>query len=214
MCNYQCGKSAPTSKSLPVPAYFRDQLCPAGIRLLNSGAGESPSMHAHHAAVRMIAERGSPNRLPARLRRFSPRDYWDKHVAVSPGTAAPAAAARIAARMSSSAMSSTRNPLARPAARRRRSHRRRTWWAQRITVCGESGLAGTGQLRSRRESRAILEGSGGCRVAEIRKAGAGNTEAGDEVDLVLEGDHGMVIAFEIKAGIRIGSDDLRGRRPL
>jgi predicted AAA+ superfamily ATPase len=40
------------------------------------------------------------------------------------------------------------------------------------------------------------------------------TEAGDEVDLVLERDDGQVIAFEIKAGTRIGSDDLRGLRQL
>ena len=40
------------------------------------------------------------------------------------------------------------------------------------------------------------------------------TEAGDEVDLVLERDDGCVIAFEIKAGTRIGSDDLRGLRQL
>jgi uncharacterized protein len=40
------------------------------------------------------------------------------------------------------------------------------------------------------------------------------TEAGDEVDLVLERDDGDVIAFEIKAGTRIGSDDLRGLRQL
>jgi predicted AAA+ superfamily ATPase len=40
------------------------------------------------------------------------------------------------------------------------------------------------------------------------------TEAGDEVDLVLERDDGQVIAFEIKAGSRISSDDLRGLRQL
>jgi predicted AAA+ superfamily ATPase len=40
------------------------------------------------------------------------------------------------------------------------------------------------------------------------------TEAGDEVDLVLERDDGQVIAFEIKAGTRIGRDDLRGLRLL
>ncbi len=34
------------------------------------------------------------------------------------------------------------------------------------------------------------------------------TEAGDEVDRVLERDDGFVIVFEIKAGTRIGSDDL------
>jgi predicted AAA+ superfamily ATPase len=36
------------------------------------------------------------------------------------------------------------------------------------------------------------------------------TEAGQEVDLVLERDDGQVIAFEIKAGSRIGREDLRG----
>jgi predicted AAA+ superfamily ATPase len=40
------------------------------------------------------------------------------------------------------------------------------------------------------------------------------TESGDEVDLVLERDDGQVIAFEIKAGSRISSDDLRGLRQL
>jgi uncharacterized protein len=40
------------------------------------------------------------------------------------------------------------------------------------------------------------------------------TEAGDEVDLVLERDDGQVVAFEIKAGSRISGDDLRGLRQL
>ena len=40
------------------------------------------------------------------------------------------------------------------------------------------------------------------------------TEAGDEVDLVLERDDGQVIAFEIKAGSRVGGQDLRGLRQL
>jgi uncharacterized protein len=40
------------------------------------------------------------------------------------------------------------------------------------------------------------------------------TEAGDEVDLVLERDDGQVIAFEIKAGTRVGNEDLRGLRLL
>jgi predicted AAA+ superfamily ATPase len=40
------------------------------------------------------------------------------------------------------------------------------------------------------------------------------TEAGDEVDLVLERDDGQVIAFEIKAGTRISGEDLRGLRRL
>jgi hypothetical protein len=40
------------------------------------------------------------------------------------------------------------------------------------------------------------------------------TEAGDEVDLVLERDDGQVIAFEIKAGTRVDGDDLRGLRFL
>jgi hypothetical protein len=40
------------------------------------------------------------------------------------------------------------------------------------------------------------------------------TEAGDEVDLVLERDDGQVIAFEIKAGTRVGGEDLRGLRLL
>jgi predicted AAA+ superfamily ATPase len=40
------------------------------------------------------------------------------------------------------------------------------------------------------------------------------TEAGDEVDLVLERDDGQVIAFEIKAGTRISGEDLRGLRLL
>jgi uncharacterized protein len=45
-------------------------------------------------------------------------------------------------------------------------------------------------------------------------AGHFRTEAGDEVDLVLERDDGQVIAFEIKAGSRISRDDLRGMRHL
>src|SRR5208282_3838917 len=40
------------------------------------------------------------------------------------------------------------------------------------------------------------------------------TEAGDEVDLVLERDDGQVIAFEIKAGSRISGEDFRGLRQL
>jgi len=39
-------------------------------------------------------------------------------------------------------------------------------------------------------------------------------ESGDEVDLVLERDDGQVIAFEIKAGSRVGGEDLRGLRAL
>jgi uncharacterized protein len=45
-------------------------------------------------------------------------------------------------------------------------------------------------------------------------AGYFRTEAGDEVDLVLERDDGQVIALEIKAGSRVGSEDLRGLRTL
>lgn len=45
-------------------------------------------------------------------------------------------------------------------------------------------------------------------------AGHFRTESGSEVDLVLERDDGQVIAFEIKAGTRIGSEDLRGLRDL
>ncbi len=40
------------------------------------------------------------------------------------------------------------------------------------------------------------------------------TEAGEEVDLVLERDDGKVVAFEIKAGTRISGADLRGLRLL
>lgn len=40
------------------------------------------------------------------------------------------------------------------------------------------------------------------------------TEAGDEVDLVLERDDGQVIAFEVKAGTRVGREDLNGLRYL
>lgn len=40
------------------------------------------------------------------------------------------------------------------------------------------------------------------------------TEAGDEVDLVLERDDGQVAAFEIKAGTRVSGEDLRGLRLL
>ena len=45
-------------------------------------------------------------------------------------------------------------------------------------------------------------------------AGYFRTEAGDEVDLLLERDDGQVIAFEIKAGTRVGREDLRGLRLL
>jgi uncharacterized protein len=45
-------------------------------------------------------------------------------------------------------------------------------------------------------------------------AGYFRTEAGEEADLVLERDDGQVIAFEIKAGTRISSEDLRGIRLL
>jgi len=61
-------------------------------------------------------------------------------------------------------------------------------------------------------------------VAEILKqaswsdapvtAGHFRTEAGDEVDLILERDDGQVIAIEIKAGSRISGEDLRGLRQL
>jgi predicted AAA+ superfamily ATPase len=40
------------------------------------------------------------------------------------------------------------------------------------------------------------------------------TEAGDEVDLLLERDDGQVVAFEIKAGTRVSGEDLRGLRLL
>ena len=40
------------------------------------------------------------------------------------------------------------------------------------------------------------------------------TQSGDEVDLVLERDDGQVVAFEIKAGSRISTDDLHGLRHL
>src|SRR5580704_13078780 len=45
-------------------------------------------------------------------------------------------------------------------------------------------------------------------------AGHFRTEAGDEVDLVLERDDGQVIAIEVKAGSRISGEDLRGLRLL
>jgi hypothetical protein len=45
-------------------------------------------------------------------------------------------------------------------------------------------------------------------------AGHFRTEAGEEVDLVLERDDGQVIAVEIKAGSRISSEDFRGLRQL
>jgi predicted AAA+ superfamily ATPase len=45
-------------------------------------------------------------------------------------------------------------------------------------------------------------------------AGYFRTEAGDEADLILERDDGQVIAFEIKAGSRVGGEDLRGLRVL
>jgi uncharacterized protein len=45
-------------------------------------------------------------------------------------------------------------------------------------------------------------------------AGHFRTTAGDKVDLVLERGDGQVIAFEVKAGSRIHSEDLRGLRTL
>jgi predicted AAA+ superfamily ATPase len=45
-------------------------------------------------------------------------------------------------------------------------------------------------------------------------AGHFRTEAGEEVDLVLERDDGQVIAIEIKAGSRISGEDFRGLRQL
>jgi uncharacterized protein len=45
-------------------------------------------------------------------------------------------------------------------------------------------------------------------------AGHFRTEAGDEVDIVLERDDGQVIAVEIKAGSRISGEDFRGLRQL
>jgi len=52
------------------------------------------------------------------------------------------------------------------------------------------------------------------RIFHARRSGHFRTEAGDEVDLVLERDDGQVIAFEIKAGTRISGEDLRGLRRL
>ena len=45
-------------------------------------------------------------------------------------------------------------------------------------------------------------------------AGHFRTEAGEEVDLVLERDDGQVIAVDIKAGSRISGEDFRGLRQL
>ena len=45
-------------------------------------------------------------------------------------------------------------------------------------------------------------------------AGHFRTEAGEEVDLVLERDDGQVIAVEVKAGSRISGEDFRGLRQL
>lgn len=45
-------------------------------------------------------------------------------------------------------------------------------------------------------------------------AGYFRTEAGDEVDLVLERDDGQVIALEIRAGTRVSREDLRGLQTL
>ena len=45
-------------------------------------------------------------------------------------------------------------------------------------------------------------------------AGHFRTEAGDEVDLVLERDDGQIIAVEVKAGSRISGEDFRGLRQL
>ena len=45
-------------------------------------------------------------------------------------------------------------------------------------------------------------------------AGHFRTEAGEEVDLVLERDDGQVIAVEVKAGSRISGEDSRGLRQL
>jgi uncharacterized protein len=45
-------------------------------------------------------------------------------------------------------------------------------------------------------------------------AGHFRTEAGDEVDLVLERDDGQVVAVEVKAGSRISGEDFRGLRQL
>ena len=45
-------------------------------------------------------------------------------------------------------------------------------------------------------------------------AGHFRTEAGDEVDLVLERDDGQVIAIEVKAGSRISGEDFPGLRQL
>lgn len=45
-------------------------------------------------------------------------------------------------------------------------------------------------------------------------AGHFRTDTGAEVDLVLERDDGQVAAFEIKAGSRVSSEDLRGLRQL
>jgi predicted AAA+ superfamily ATPase len=45
-------------------------------------------------------------------------------------------------------------------------------------------------------------------------AGHFRTAGESEVDLVLERDDGQVVAFEIKAGSRVASEDLRGLRAL
>ena len=49
---------------------------------------------------------------------------------------------------------------------------------------------------------------------EVVTASHFRTEAGDEVDLVLERDDGQVIAIEVKAGSRISGEDFRGLRQL
>ena len=40
------------------------------------------------------------------------------------------------------------------------------------------------------------------------------THDGDEVDLVVEGDDGRVVAFEVKAASRVSTEELRGLRKL
>jgi predicted AAA+ superfamily ATPase len=40
------------------------------------------------------------------------------------------------------------------------------------------------------------------------------THDGDEVDLILERDDGCIVAFEVKSGSRISSNDLSGLRKL
>ena len=83
---------------------------------------------------------------------------------------------------------------------------------QKITQATPAALTGYGHLLETFAVGEILKQASWFDAPVT--AGHFRTEAGDEVDLVLERDDGQVIAIEVKAGSRISGEDFRGLRQL